>query len=122
MHEAGIMQSALDAIRRQAVAHGATRVSKIVLRIGALAGVDADALRFAYEALAPGGVADGAALEIESVPARAFCADCRSEFAAGPGFIFECPRCRAFSGDIRAGRELDIVRLEFPETVCLNPS
>ena len=108
------MQSALDAIRQQAVKHGATRVSRIVLRIGTLAGVDIDALRFAYEALTPGGLADGAVLEIESVPARAYCATCQAEFGAGRGFIFECPHCHAFSGEIRAGRELGIARLEFP--------
>ncbi len=108
------MQSALDAIRQQAVKHGATRVSRIVLRIGTLAGVDLDALRFAYEALAPGGPADGAVLEIESVPARARCASCHAEFGAGRGFIFQCPHCGDYSGDIRAGRELGIARLEFP--------
>ena len=108
------MESALDAIRQQAVKYGATRVSRIVLRIGTLAGVDHDALRFAYEALAPGGPADGAVLEIESVPARAYCAACRTEFGAGRGFIFQCPQCRAYSGDLRAGRELGIARLEFP--------
>ena len=108
------MESALDAIRQQAVKHGATRVSRIVLRIGTLAGVDHDALRFAYEALAPSSVAAGAELEIETVAARAHCAACQSEFAIERGFIFQCPRCGGYSGDIRAGRELGIARLEFP--------
>jgi hydrogenase nickel incorporation protein HypA/HybF len=114
MHEVGIMESALEAIRHQAVKHGATRVSRIVLRIGALAGVDPDALRFAYEALAPSSIAAGAELEIESVPARARCAACGTEFGVDRGFIFRCPQCGEYSGDIRAGRELGIARLEFP--------
>ena len=115
MHEVGIMQSALDAIRHQAVKHGATKVSRIVLRIGTLAGVDHDALRFAYEALAPSSFAVGAVLEIETVPARARCATCQTEFGVERGFIFQCPQCGEFSGDIRAGRELGIARLEFPD-------
>lgn len=114
MHELGIMESALDAIRGQAALHGATRVTRIVLRIGALAGVDVDALRFAYEALAPGGPADGATLEIEQVPARAWCRRCDAEFGAGRGLVFQCPFCHEYSGEIRAGRELGIARLEFP--------
>jgi len=114
MHEVGIMASALDAIRQQAGEHGATRVSRIVLRIGALAGVDAEALRFAYEALAPGSIAADAVLEIEAVPARARCAACVTEFGVEQGYIFQCPRCGEYSGDIRAGRELGIARLEFP--------
>ena len=108
------MESALDAISRQAASHGATRVSRIVLRIGRLASVDQDALRFAFDALAPGTPAADAILEIESVPARAHCARCDADFAADAGFILTCPRCRAFSSDIRSGRELDIARLEFP--------
>ncbi len=110
------MESALDAIRQQAAIHGATRVSRIVLRIGTLAGVDEDALRFAYEALAPSSIAAGAVLEIETVPARAHCAACGTDFGAGRGFIFTCPACGGFSGDIRAGRELGIARLEFPDS------
>ena len=108
------MESALDAVRQQAVKHGATRVSRIVLRIGTLSGVDLDALRFAYEALVPGGIAAGAVLEIETVAARARCAACQVEFGVERGFIFQCPRCGEYSGDIRAGRELGIARLEFP--------
>jgi len=109
------MQSALDAICQQAEKYGATHVTRIVLRVGTLAGVDLDALRFAYEALAPGSIADGAALEIESVPARARCAGCQSEFGVERSFIFKCPQCGDYSGDIRAGRELGIARLEFDQ-------
>ena len=108
------MESALDAIRHQAEQHGAARVTRIVLRIGTLAGVDLEALRFAYEALAPHSIAAGATLEIESVSARARCAACGTEFGAERDFIFQCPRCGGYSGDIRAGRELGIARLEFP--------
>lgn len=108
------MESALDAIRQEARKHGANRVSRIVLRIGSLSGVDLEALRFAYEALAPASIAAGAALEIETVAARARCPACKTEFGADRGFIFQCPRCGEFSGDILAGKELGIARLEFP--------
>lgn len=116
MHELGIMASALDAIQGQAARHGATRVTRIVLRVGALAGVDVDALRFAYEALAPGGPAAGATLEIEQVPARAWCRRCDAEFGADRGLVFQCPYCHEYSGEIRSGRELGIARLEFPSS------
>ncbi len=108
------MESALAAVSQQVVANDATQVTRIVLRVGRLSGVDVDALRFAFDALSPGTPAADAVLEIQSVPARAHCAQCDAEFAADAGFILTCPRCRAFSSDIRAGRELDIVRLDFP--------
>lgn len=107
------MESALAVISQQAKANGASRVSRIVLRVGRLSSVDHEALRFAFDALVPGTPAAHAVLEIESVPARAHCAQCGEDFIASTGFILACPRCRAFSSDIRSGRELDIARLEF---------
>ena len=114
MHEVGIMASTLDAIRQQAALHGAERVSRIVLRIGALSGVEPEALRFAYEALTPGTLAAGAVLDIELIAARAHCATCAADFDGGDTPLLRCPRCGNYSGDLRAGRELAIARLEFP--------
>lgn len=118
MHEVGIIESTLDVIRREARAHDATGIARVVLRIGTLSGVEPEALRFAFEACSPGTIADGAELEIQSVPARAHCRDCAEDFAIESGFIFQCPRCHAFSGDVRSGRELELSRLEF----CLSPA
>lgn len=114
MHEVGIIESALEVIRREAQAHGATRVERVVLKVGAISGAEPDALRFAFEAVTPGTVADGAELDIELVPARVHCADCQDDFTVEQGYIFECPRCRAISADIRSGRDLHLARLEFP--------
>lgn len=107
------MESALAVIGQQAAANGAARVTRIVLRIGRLSSVDLDALRFAFDALVPGTIAADAVLDIESIPARAHCQACDQDFVAETGYILSCPRCRAFSSDIRSGRELDIARLEF---------
>ena len=113
MHEAGIIASALETVRREAAARQATRVHRVVLRIGSLAGVDPEALRFAYDSLAPGTIAADAVLDIETVVARAHCAACNADFAIESGFIFTCPQCRALSAQVCAGRELELARLEF---------
>lgn len=107
------MESALEVIRREADRHGARRVEHVTMRIGAISGVEPEALRFAFSAVTPGTVAEGAALSIDLVPARAHCAACAEDFTIDSGFIFACPRCSALSGDVRSGRELDLARLEF---------
>ncbi len=112
MHEVGIMESALAAVMAQASAHHAQRVHRIVLRIGALSGVDADSLRFAFDALAQGTMAAGAAFEVVEVPTRVHCAGCREDFSATNEVIYSCPRCGRLSGDIREGRELELSRIE----------
>ena len=112
MHEIGIMSSTLAAVAAEVRRQGATRVERILLRVGALSGADPAALQFAFAAVSPGTAAAGAVLEIELLPARAVCPDCAVEFEAGPGFITACPRCRRFCGELRQGRELELTRIE----------
>jgi hydrogenase nickel incorporation protein HypA/HybF len=111
MHELAIMKSALDLALDQARQGGAGRVQVIRLRIGALSGVVPEALQFAFEALTPGTLAEGAQLAIEQVPARFWCAVCAREFTAAD-LIAQCPDCRELSGDLRTGRELELTSLE----------
>jgi len=111
MHELSIMQSVLHQVSEETRKAGSTKVHEIRLRVGTLSGVVAEALQFAFEAVAPGTPAEGAKLTIETVPARFWCDDCRSEFAS-PDMLAECPQCHKFSRELRAGRELELAALE----------
>jgi hydrogenase nickel incorporation protein HypA/HybF len=105
------MQSALSVALESARQAGASRVHEIRLRIGALSGVVPDALEFAFEALTPGTPAEDAKLTIERVPARFWCGTCIREFQADDMFA-ECPDCHSLSGELRAGREMEVASLE----------
>lgn len=111
MHELSIMDSALTLALEQARQAGATKVHRIRLRIGALSGVVPEALQFAFEALATGTPAEGAALEIEPVAARFWCQSCTREFESANLFA-DCPDCHRPSGDLRAGREMELASME----------
>jgi hydrogenase nickel incorporation protein HypA/HybF len=111
MHELSIMESALSIAVTSARAAGAARIQVLRLRVGALSGVVPEALQFAFEALAPGTAAEGGRLVIEDVLARFWCAGCEREFKSDNLFA-ECPTCGVPSGDLRAGRELEIASLE----------
>ena len=111
MHEYSIMHSALNQALREARLAGASRIHAIRLRIGALSGVVPDALRFAFEALTPGTSAEGALLAIEEVPARFWCAACQKEFVSA-NLYAECPDCGVPSGELRAGREMELSSME----------
>lgn len=113
MHELGIMESALALVQLQAARNKAERVSRVVLRIGMLAGVEPEALRFAFDVVSRGTVAEGAAFEIEPVPVAVYCLGCNQEFVGETdGFIFTCPTCGDLCGEIRRGRELELSRIE----------
>jgi len=113
MHELGIMESALAAVKRHADGNNARQVNRIVLRIGALAGVEIESLRFAFDVVSRGTIAEGADFEIEEVPVEVYCHGCHVEFAVeSGGFIFTCPNCGDLCGEIRRGRELELSRIE----------
>jgi len=111
VHEVGLMQSALELAEEQARSRGATRIHRITLRVGRLAGVEPEALAFAFDVVTAGTMAEGAALQIESVPVVCSCGRCGKEFAP-QDFVFACPGCGALSRDVRAGQELELTSLE----------
>jgi hydrogenase nickel incorporation protein HypA/HybF len=111
MHEVGLMQTAVELAVAEAARRGAGRIHRVVLRVGALAGVEPEALDFAFEVAAAGTIASGARLDVERAPAVCFCPACRWEFAP-PGAVFECPRCGMVSSDVRGGCELELASLE----------
>jgi hydrogenase nickel incorporation protein HypA/HybF len=111
MHEVSIMQEAVRMAVEAARKSGATRVTGLKLRVGALSGVVPEAMRFAWDVVCRSTMAEGASLEIESVTAACWCAACQSEFEC-LDFFNECPRCHNVGGELRRGRELDIASVE----------
>jgi hydrogenase nickel incorporation protein HypA/HybF len=111
MHEVSIMAEAVRLAGEAAQKSGAKRVTAVKLRVGTLSGVVPDALRFAWDVVCRATMAEDARLEIETVPAAGWCATCREEFACAE-FVNECPRCHNVSGELRRGRELEIVSVE----------
>jgi hydrogenase nickel incorporation protein HypA/HybF len=73
MHEVGLAMEMVDLAVARA---DSRRVTRVVVEIGAMSCVSADALRFAFEIAAKDTVAEGAALEIAAIPATATCRGC----------------------------------------------
>jgi hydrogenase nickel incorporation protein HypA/HybF len=111
MHEAALMQNILDLALEKAREAKAQKIHTITLRIGALAGVEPEALRFAFECTAGGTMAEQARLEVESVPVVCYCEICAREFEPlGP--LFACPNCGELRTHLRRGNELELAALE----------
>lgn len=111
MHELSIMEGALSIALDRTQQAGGSRIFMIRLRIGVLSGVVPEALRFAFDCLATGTAAEGAELEIDRVPALFWCGNCLNEFQA-EDMLTECPGCHEPSGELRAGKELELASLE----------
>src|SRR6516162_2296763 len=111
MHEVSLLQDAIEIAEEQAQAKGARRIDKITLRVGRLAGVDPEALAFAFEVVARGTLAEGAKLIVEDVPVVCHCTVCEMEFQP-EGWAFECPHCGQVANRARKGGNLELASLE----------
>lgn len=111
MHELSIACSLVKAAVTEATRHGATRVAKIEVVLGALSGVEMDALLFCFPAVARGTVCEGARLDVEIEPARGHCALCGSDCEV-LDFMSACPECGAWPIGIEGGRDMRLRALE----------
>ena len=111
MHEVSIMAEAVRMATETAQVSGAQRVTGVRLRVGTLSGAVPEAMRFVWDVVCRDSIAEGAWLEIETVPAACWCATCETEFTC-EDLLGECPRCHNVSGELRRGRELDIAAVE----------
>ncbi len=121
MHELSIATRVVELAVGHCRAAGAERVTAVTLRIGRLACVHEDALRFSFDLVREGTPLAAADLRIIDVPVTVWCPACATEREL-PGIQqFACPACGTVTGDIRAGKELDLdsleleARLEGPE-------
>lgn len=69
MHELGIAASVLDAVRTEVGMRPGYRAVVVALRIGALAGLDPESLRFGFEAMVRDSDLDPLRLEVEAAEA-----------------------------------------------------
>lgn len=107
MHELGVTQEVIDAV----AAHvGGARVTRIVLEIGRLSGVQPDAIRFAFDLCAEGTCLEGAALDILETPGLAQCRACGVPVQL-EGFFGYCA-CGSTDLDWQGGDELKVTHIE----------
>ena len=106
------MMQALELAESLTRQNGGTEIHRLVLRVGRSSGVDADALRLAFEAASPETLAARATLEIDDVAPICRCAKCRCEFSPGQT-VFVCPECGTIAADVMSGNDLELATLEF---------
>ena len=116
MHEMSLAEGVLgvveDTLAAQSPAAGREDVVRAVrLEIGRLAAVELEALRFAFDVVKRGTVADGAVLEVIDLPGAAWCMRCCATVPVaqrGDG----CPACGSYQLQVTAGDELRVKDIE----------
>jgi len=111
MHEMSLCEGVVQLIEEQAAVQQFTRVNTVWLEIGALAGVETEAMRFSFDAVAKGTLVDGARLEIIDIAGRAICPACTRTVNISARFD-DCPACGHYPLELIAGDEMRIKELE----------
>jgi hydrogenase nickel incorporation protein HypA/HybF len=111
MHELSVCQALIDQVEHIAREHGATRVERILLKVGPLSGVEPSLLQHAYPLVATGTLAEQAELVIEPAEVRVHCQTCGAETDARPNRLL-CGACGGFQTRLISGDELLLANLE----------
>ena len=112
MHEMGIALQIVEIANASLPADlGDARVAAVNLKIGKLAAVVPESLRFCFDVAIKDAALEGAKLAIEKIPVVAKCNDCDTQWTIEEP-VFMCQKCRSGSLEILSGRELDIESIE----------
>ena len=111
MHEVALCEGVLRILQEQAATREFRRVKAVWLELGELSCAEPEAMRFCFEAVTRGTLADSARLEIIRTPGRAWCMACCETVPVAARFD-PCPRCGGHQLQVTTGDEMRIKELE----------
>jgi len=111
MHEYSIVQSLLNMCEENARANNAKKVSKVVVKIGVMSGVEPDLLQTAFDTFKEATVCEDCEFIMNIQKVKINCKDC--------DFVCEleeneylCPKCKSANLEIIDGEDMFLMQLE----------
>lgn len=111
MHEYSIVQSLIDSCEEHARKNNAKKVTKVVVKIGILSGVEPHLLREAYEMFRLGTICHEAELVLNLQKVKVHCNVCGAEEELEKN-EFICSKCGSFDIKVLDGEEMYLMSLE----------
>ena len=111
MHEYSIVQNLLDQCEENAKANNATKVTKVVVKIGIMSGVEPDLLQSAFDTFKEGTVCEDCEYIQNLQPITIRCHKCKEESTLERN-EYHCPKCKSVELDVIDGEELMLIQLE----------
>ncbi len=112
MHEYSIVQALIEQCENQAQQHNATEISKVVIKIGILSGVEPYLLEVAFATFKESSsVCQAAELEMNIQAVEVLCQSCgQASTLIEHNYI--CPKCQSVAISITDGEEMFLMQLE----------
>ena len=111
MHEMSLAEGVLQLIEDSARQQDFAKVSTVWLEIGELSGVEVESMKFCFDAVTRDSVAQGARLEIITLPGTGWCMACAVTVPMHEVFG-ECPHCGGHQMQVTGGTEMRLKELE----------
>jgi hydrogenase nickel incorporation protein HypA/HybF len=111
MHEMSLAEGVMQLVEETARREKASRVKLVVLEIGKMSSVEPEALRFCFDVVTKGGIADGATLEIDRVPGAGWCMQCAVTVPMEE-LYGACPQCGSYQVQATGGTEMRVREIE----------
>jgi len=106
-----LTESILRILETEAQRQGFSRVHVVRLEVGALSHADPESLRFCFDAVTRGSLAEGARLDILRPVGKGWCLPCGTEIAVARRFD-PCPHCGGHQIQVTEGDDMRIKDLE----------
>jgi len=111
MHEYSVVQALLNQCEEIAAQNNATKVTKVITKIGAMSGIETQLLQTAFDTFKEGTICDGAEFVINPQKLKLECKEC--------GHIFEvdevryyCVSCESLKVKVLDGEDMYLMSLE----------
>ena len=111
MHELSIAQNILEIVDETLSKNQYKKLLEIKVQIGELIAIVPESLRFCYECLIKDSPYAGSKINIEVIPVKIFCKNCKKNYKIKELF-FICPVCHKKNVELIQGKELKISHLE----------
>lgn len=111
MHEYSIVQSLLDSCEENARENSATKVTKVLVKIGVMSGVEPELLRTAFDTFKESTMCEEAEFIINHQKVIIKCHSCLSESTLEK-LEYCCPKCQSTELDIIDGEDMYLMQLE----------
>jgi len=110
MHERSLVQTLLEQVRGICRDRNLSGINGIRIGVGDFSGVEANLLQNAYDEISADFFETPVQLEIDRIPLKGTCRDCRETFEIRD-YTFICPDCQGTSVQIVSGNELQLISL-----------
>lgn len=111
MHEYSIVQALLDSCESQVTSNDASSVSKVVVKIGVMSGVEPDLLKTAFDTFKEDTVCHDAEFIINIQKVVILCKECQTEKVLEE-LEYKCGQCGSTNISVLDGEDMYLMQLE----------